>query len=435
MDSRQNLSRCYQINMISILHATVILLSVCQFLTERLMSLLNDGKMRNLRSEAPSEPTDLMPKETWIKCTDYNLDKSKYAKVEDLFNLFFSLLTLLFVYPYSYHLFAISGHTGILANSVFAALFLVLIQLPNHYFDWRRQFKLEEKFGFNTNTNSNWIVDKIKETMLGLVLCIIFLTIVVGLQTALSARFPEYWWTIVFTACFLFQIILMILWPKLILPLFNKLSPLEDTELSSKLLQLAEKTGFATNRIEVIDGSKRSRHSNAFFTGFGRFRRIVLYDTMIEQMNHDQIVAVVAHEIGHYKMGHLPKRILVNFISGFCLFALLGWAIRNPWIYSQLNLDESHVGTIAPLLVAFSLAGGCLTYWFKPVSNYFSRKHEYEADDFAVRVTGGAEGLSSALRKLYVENLSYPAPHSLLAVFHYSHPTLWERESAMNRAT
>ena len=235
----------------------------------------------------------------------------------------------------------------------------------------------------------------------------------------------------VFVVFFGIQLLLMVLWPKFIIPLFNKLSPLEEGELRERLMALADKTGFKAKTIEVIDGSKRSGHSNAYFTGFGKFRRVVLYDTLINQMNTEEIEAVLAHEVGHYKLGHIPKRLLISFVLGLGGFYLLSVLLESKGLYSGLGLPESQTGSFAPMIVGLSLALGFFTYWLSPLSNYFSRKHEFEADHFAREAVGGGAPLVSALRKLYVENLSHPLPHPMLAAFHYSHPTLLEREKAL----
>jgi STE24 endopeptidase len=236
---------------------------------------------------------------------------------------------------------------------------------------------------------------------------------------------------VAFLVFFVLQLSLMVIWPRFILPLFNKLSPLEEGELKSRLMTLAARTGFAANTIEVIDGSKRSSHSNAYFTGFGKFRRIVLYDTLVEQMKQDEIEAVLAHEIGHYKLGHIPKRLFFSFIFGLLAFWGLDYALSQKTIYSGLGLGDEYLGSLAVLLVAAALLIPCFTYWLSPLSNFFSRKHEFEADHFAADSMGDGGALINALTKLYQENLSHPIPHSLIVFFHYSHPPYFDRIRAL----
>jgi STE24 endopeptidase len=219
-----------------------------------------------------------------------------------------------------------------------------------------------------------------------------------------------------------------VLYPKLILPLFNKLTPLAEGGLRTCLLALADRTGFRAKTIEVMDGSKRSAHSNAFFTGFGRFRRIVLYDTLVTQLTEAELAAVLAHEIGHYKRGHIPEMLAVAAALQLGGFALIAWLARSSWFNAAFGfqLDE-----LAPTFLLFGLLSGLVTFWFSPVLNLVSRKHEYEADAFARDAVGGAAPVVDALRKLAKKNLTNLTPHPLYSGFHYSHPTLTERERAL----
>ena len=189
---------------------------------------------------------------------------------------------------------------------------MLIIQVPYLPLEWYKQFRIEENFGFNKSSIGLWISDKLKGNILGLLLGTLILGMIIWLYRVLS-QMSNYWWIFVFLAFFAVQLLLMVLWPKFILPLFNKLTPLEDGVLKTRLMNLADRSGFAANTIEVIDGSKRSSHSNAYFTGFGKFRRIVLFDTLIDKMDDQEIEAVLAHEIGHYKLGHIPKRLFYHF--------------------------------------------------------------------------------------------------------------------------
>ena len=183
------------------------------------------------------------------------------------------------------------------------SLFIVILQLPSLISDWYFQFRIEEKFGFNNQTISLWLTDKLKESSISFGLITVMLALIIFLYRSLSELAPNTWWLWCCAGVFAVQIVLMIIWPSLILPLFNKITPLEDASLKEKLENLSVKTGFVAQKIEVMDGSKRSGHSNAFFTGFGKFRRIILFDTLIDQMNENEVEAVVAHEIGHYRRG------------------------------------------------------------------------------------------------------------------------------------
>jgi STE24 endopeptidase len=236
------------------------------------------------------------------------------------------------------------------------------------------------------------------------------------------------WWVWGFGLLFAFQLLMFVLYPKLIMPLLNNLTPLPAGEARTRLMALADRTGFLCQTIEVMDGSKRSGHSNAFFTGFGRFRRIVLFDTLMAQLAQDEIEAVLAHEIGHYKRGHIPQRLLTMALLQFAAFAAIAWLAKAPWFNAAFGLPA---GVLAPTFLLFSLLSGLVTFWFSPLSHWVSRKHEYEADAFARNAMGGPVPLVGALRKMSQKNLSNLTPHPLYSAVYYSHPTLVERERAL----
>ena len=225
---------------------------------------------------------------------------------------------------------------------------------------------------------------------------------------------------------------MVVAYPMFIMPLFNKLEPMEESELKDRLFALADRTGFQAQTILVMDGSKRSGHSNAFFSGFGRFRRIVLFDTLVEQMEAEELEAVLAHEIGHYKLGHIPKMVALSAVSSLAMFALLGWLAGATWFIEGFSFSGEAVGQIVPVLLLFSMLSGLATFWLSPLTSRWSRKHEYEADRFARDAMGSPAPLVRSLRKLHRENLSNLTPHPLYSHFYYSHPTLVEREASLN---
>ncbi|MDE3084264.1 MAG: M48 family metallopeptidase, partial [Verrucomicrobiota bacterium] len=206
------------------------------------------------------------------------------------------------------------------------------------------------------------------------------------------------------------------------------LTPLPEGDLRARLMSLAERTGFRAKTIEVIDGSKRSAHSNAYFTGFGRFRRIVLFDTLIAQLEPEELEAVLAHEIGHYRLGHVPRLLAVSAALQLGGFAALAWLVRSPWFVTAFGFPA---GELAPAFLLFGLLGGLVTFWFSPIGNFFSRRHEYAADAFARDALGAPAPMIGALRKLAKKNLSNLTPHPLFSGFYYSHPVLTEREQAL----
>ena len=411
---------------------TIVLCAAgAQILFEYFLRNANERHLLDMKETSPPDADGLMDEITWRKATDYSIAKSRFSTFEDIFGFFLFIGVILFLFPLVFSHWLASEKESVWLCSLVATTFFIALQTPSLFFDWWKQFSLEERFGFNKSTKGLWVADKIKGTILGFVLSLLLFALMIWLYRSVSSAFPKSWWILVFSVFFGIQLLLMILWPKFIIPLFNKLSPLEEGELRDRLMALSEKTGFRAKTIEVIDGSKRSGHSNAYFTGFGKFRRIVLYDTLIEQMEVEEIEAVLAHEVGHYKLGHIPKRLFVSFILGLGGFYLLAISLQSALLYEGFSLPSSLVGSFAPMIVALSLCLGFFTYWLSPISNYFSRKHEFEADRFAKNAVGSGKPLISSLRKLYVENLSHPLPHPLMATFHYSHPTLLEREKAL----
>jgi STE24 endopeptidase len=223
---------------------------------------------------------------------------------------------------------------------------------------------------------------------------------------------------------------MLVLAPILILPLFNKFTPLPEGNLRERLLNLGRRTAFGAKSIEVMDGSKRSRHSNAFFTGFGRFRKIVLFDTLVQQLSEPELEAVLAHEIGHFKKKHIPKMLVFSALSSLVGFYFIALLAKQEWFYRAFEFEP---GNVAPALLLFGLLSGVVTFWFSPLAHWWSRRYEYQADAFAAEVMNEAQSLIGALRKLNEKNLSNLTPHPFYSSFYYSHPTLLERERALLR--
>jgi STE24 endopeptidase len=301
---------------------------------------------------------------------------------------------------------------------------MLLLGIPSIPFEWWEQFRIEAKAGFNRTTLGLWLADRLK----GLALTLVIGFPLLWALLALVHRAGSSWWIWGFVLVFGFQLAALLLYPRLILPLFNKLSPLPAGELRARLLALGDRTGFRAATIQVIDGSKRSAHSNAYFTGFGRFRRIVLFDTLIAQLAPTELEAVLAHEIGHYRKGHIPKRLALAAVSLLCGFWLIAWLAARPWFNGAFGLPP---GALAPAFLLFGLLSGLVTFWFTPLGNLLSRRHEYEADAFAREAMATPEPLVGALRRLAEKNLSNLTPHPWFSAFYYSHPTIVERERAL----
>jgi STE24 endopeptidase len=242
------------------------------------------------------------------------------------------------------------------------------------------------------------------------------------------------WWIWAATIVIAFQFLFLLITPALILPLFNKFTPLPEGTLRDRLFALARRTNFPTRNIEVMDGSKRSRHANAFFTGFGRLRKIVLYDSLVAELGEPELESVLAHEIGHYKKRHVIKLLGVSIASVIISFAGIAWLTHEQWFYRAFGF-EYHTGlaagNVVPAMLLCALLGGTISFWFSPLLHVWSRRFEYEADAFARATMGDGRPLMQALRKLTEKNLSNLTPHPIYSGFYYSHPSLLERERAL----
>ena len=366
---------------------------------------------------------------TYARSVQYTLAKSRLSQCEDTCDAAI-LVLLLFsgLLPWGFSLFTKRLGESVWAMAAFLFVAGVVLALPGLPFNWYARFRLEERFGFNTATPKLWWSDKLKALLLGLVLGYPLLVLVLKLVEWVGLR----WWLWAWGCVFAFQLLMVVLAPILILPLFNKFTPLPEGSLRERLLSLGSRTGFRAKSIQVMDGSKRSRHSNAFFTGFGRFRKIVLFDTLIQQLAEAELEAVLAHEIGHHKKKHIPKMLFWSAAGLFAGFFIVAWGAQQARFYQAFGFEP---GKIVPALLWFALFSGVATFWFSPLQNRWSRRYEYEADAYAALTMGEPNSLIGALRKLSVKNLSNLTPHPIYSGFYYSHPTLLEREQALAKAT
>jgi STE24 endopeptidase len=406
-----------------------LLLIVARLGGELILAWLNLGEVRRNAAKAPEAVAAIVDATTYSKSVDYTQAKLRFGMLTEVFDTALLIAFLLSgVLPWLYARFARLSPAGTWDDALFLVVTGILMGLPAIPFDWWEQFRLEQRFGFNKSTLGLWISDKLKGTALALVIGFPLLWALLSLVRLAGGL----WWVWGFALLFGFQLLMMVLYPKLILPLFNKLSPLPEGELRGRLLSLADRTGFKARSIEVIDGSKRSGHSNAYFTGFGRFRRIVLFDTLTQQLSHEELEAVLAHEIGHYRCGHIPRMLAVSAVTQLGAFAIIAWLAGSAWFNPAFGFTGDASRELAPTFLLFGLLSGAVMFWFTPLGNFFSRKHEYEADAFAREAMGGPAPLIGALRKLTQKNLGNLTPHPLYSGFHYSHPTLLERERALN---
>ncbi|MBS4096092.1 MAG: M48 family metallopeptidase [Sulfuricella sp.] len=286
-----------------------------------------------------------------------------------------------------------------------------IVELPLGVY---RTFVIDERFGFNKTTPALYAKDLAKQTALGLAIGAPLLLGVLWLM----ARMGENWWLYVWLAWMGFNLLILAVYPTFIAPLFNKFAPLEDAELKAHVEKLLATCQFEAQGFYVMDGSRRSTHGNAYFTGFGKSRRIVFFDTLLERLQHHEIVAVLAHELGHFKLRHIVKRIVLIFAMSLAGLWLLGWLMQAPWFFAGLGVATP--GTAIGLTL-FLLVSPVFTFLLQPLMSFYSRKHEFEADRYATRHAPAAD-LVSALVKLYNDNAATLTPDPLHSAFYDSHP-------------
>ncbi|WP_431095605.1 M48 family metallopeptidase [Polaromonas aquatica] len=299
-----------------------------------------------------------------------------------------------------------------------------LLDLP---FTLYSTFRIEERFGFNKMTFKLWLADLVKSTLVGVVIGLPIVALILWLMGSAGSL----WWLWAWGAWMGFNLLVLVLYPTVIAPMFNKFKPLEDEALKARVTRLMQRCGFAAKGLFVMDGSKRSAHANAYFTGFGAAKRVVFYDTLLKQLSPGEVDAVLAHELGHFKHKHIIKRIVSMFAMSLAGFALLGWLSSQVWFYTGLGVRPNLTGANDALaLLLFLLVVPLFSFFVSPVFAQFSRKHEFEADAYAVAQTDGKD-LQSALLKLYQDNASTLTPDPVFVKFYYSHPPASERLGRM----
>jgi STE24 endopeptidase len=299
-----------------------------------------------------------------------------------------------------------------------------LIGLPLSLY---QTFGVEQRFGFNNTTPKLWLSDMLKGLLVGMVLGLPILWLVLWLMQAGGAL----WWLYTWAALVAYQLFVMWIAPNVIMPLFNKFTPLEDATLKERVTALMTRSGFTAKGFFVMDGSRRSAHSNAFFTGFGAAKRVVFFDTLLAQLNGDEMEAVLAHELGHFKHRHILKMMVTSFATSLAGLALLGWVSQQVWFYTGLGVMPNLGGNNSALaLLLFMLVLPLFTFFVSPLSARRSRKFEFEADAYAVANSDG-QALSSALLKLYKDNASTLTPDPWYVAFYYSHPPASQRLARM----
>ena len=379
------------------------------------------------RNAVPEVFRETITLEAHQRAADYTTARVRLAMIEVIIGALLVLaLTLGGILQALYSAWAALGLTGLAHGLAFIAGLVVLSSAVDLPFSLWRTFVIEERFGFNKMTLRLFVIDLAKGTLIGVLIGLPVLAAVLWLMEKMGA----YWWLYVWLFWLGFNLLALLIYPTVIAPLFNKFTPLTDESLRSRIEALLARCGFRSSGLFVMDGSKRSAHGNAYFTGFGRAKRIVFFDTLLEKLAPAEIEAVLAHELGHYKRRHVWRRIGLLALASFVFLWLLGHLIDAPWFYEGLGMHSQ--GT-APALVLFSLAIPAFTFPLSPLMSALSRRHEYEADAYAAEQTRAGD-LVAALVKLYRDNAATLTPDPLYSRFYDSHPPAAARIARLQSA-
>jgi len=385
------------------------------------------------RNAVPAEFAERIPLAAHQKAADYTVARTKFGLLALLVNTVVLIGFTLFggLQWLSEQIFQITGPGMVYQLALLAAFALIsgVIDVP---FDYYKQFRLEQRFGFNKMTRGLFFADLLKGAALGTAIGLPLVWVVLTLMDKSGAL----WWFYAWLVWSGFQLLMMVLFPTVIAPLFNKFTPLADQSLKDRIEGLMTRVGFASKGLFVMDGSRRSAHGNAYFSGFGAHKRIVFFDTLLARLQPHEIEAVLAHELGHFKLKHIVKRIVMMFAISLGFLALLGYLKNQVWFYTGLGVDPLALPgqtNDAMVLLLFMLVLPVFTFLFGPLTSISSRKHEFEADAFAAQHTQ-ARDLVSALVKMYEDNASTLTPDPLHSAFYDTHPPASVRIRQLNLA-
>ena len=404
----------------------VIILAI--LIGDYLLNLIVDiQNVRYLRTDLPEEFSGYYDREKYRKSQEYLKENTRFGFVTDSITtpvtigfILFGGFNLIDQFARSFHL------SAILTGLIFAGILVFASQILSIPFSIYRTFVIEEKYGFNKTTPKTFVLDIVKTWVLATVIGGILFSGVLWFFEETGPLAWVYCWI----AVTLFQVFLIFIAPVVIMPIFNKFVPLEDGELKSAIEGYAKGQDFKLKGVFTMDGSRRSTKSNAFFTGFGRFRRIVLFDTLIEKHTKDELVSVLAHEMGHYKKRHVLKSIVISILTTGLMFFILSIFINNRELFAAFRMEHT---SIYASLFFFGFLYVPIDMILSVFGNMLSRRHEYEADDYAVTTYRKPQSMIAALKKLSVDNLSNLTPHPFKVILTYSHPPVLERIKAIRR--
>lgn len=362
------------------------------------------------------------------KAADYTITKARFGMLElALGTVVLMGWTLLGGLSVLNHLLIDWLDGGMGQQIALLAAFVLINGLVDFPITLYQTFVIEERFGFNKTTLKLWVLDLFKSSLIGAAVGLPIAALILWMMGAAGSM----WWLWAWAVWMGFNLLLLVIYPTFIAPLFNKFEPLTDETLKARVTALMQRCGFAAKGLYVMDGSRRSAHANAYFTGFGAAKRVVFYDTLLAKLSANEVDAVLAHELGHFKHKHIIKRIVSMFGMSLLGFALLGWLATQVWFYTGLGV-EPNLGAPndALALLLFMLAIPVFSFFIAPLLAQVSRKHEFEADAYAVQQTSGPD-LATALLKLFEDNASTLTPDPLYVKFYYSHPPASERLARM----
>lgn len=385
------------------------------------LTALNIRHLRRHGRDVPQVFAGEIDAATLARMNDYTIENSRFSSWEGVFDDLLTLAVLLSgLLPWFVgSILALKLHFVISGLIFFGVLALIsaFLGLP---FELNRTFGIEKKYGFSTITIRLWITDLLKNMILSAIL----LGVLLGAFISLMFYLEETWWFWAWLVFASFQLLMLWLYPVVIAPLFNKFEPVQDEALKDAIVAMVAKAGLRTGGVFQVDAGKRSRHTNAYFTGFGKTKRICLYDTLLKSNSPEEILAILAHEIGHWKKKHILKQLVfieaASLVTLYLIYCLLDW----PLLYRTFGFEQTI--PYAGLLLAAALLGP-VSFFLTPLGSAVQRKFEREADDFGLSLTGSAQPLCNALKRLAKDNLANLHPHPFYACFYYSHPPLTER--------
>ncbi|SFV56719.1 CAAX prenyl protease 1, putative [hydrothermal vent metagenome] len=403
----------------------IFIIAVSLFLIISLwLSKRQKQSIKNNYQKVPNEFSEKISLKEHQKAGDYTLAKLKINNIELVFSILVVFAWTLFGGLNIVNTFW-QGQEELIQGTLFMVSVILIGSLIDIPFNIYRTFILEEKFGFNKTTMKTFIIDLVKSMILSLV----FLTPILYFVLYLMANLGEYWWFFVWLTLLSISIMAMWIYPTFISPLFNKFTPLKEGELKQKIKKLLSENGFNSDGVFVMDGSKRSSHGNAYFTGFGKSKRIVFFDTLLKGMTNDEIIAILAHELGHFHHKHIRTQLIVSSIIMLISLAILGFLMKQSWFFSGLGVESI---SIHMALMLFLLTSSYFTFFITPIMNGLSRKNEFEADNFASK-KASAKDLISSLIKLYKENSATLTPDKYYSLMHDSHPNASLRIANLNK--